>query len=150
MAAKTWEADFRYPAVVESLKLIQGEYLNDPFRYPGSFCLPVASKPVSGVTPGKLMIVALVLGFALLGVAAFLASEGEKQNDSVPLLVLAVICGICGMLCFFTPVLLARMVVSCLVGARSTELLQRASGQKIFAAEISSPETSNRITIDGD
>ena len=78
MAARTWEADFRYPAIQASIPLIRDGYLDDPFRFDGSFCIPVAERPAVGWTPGKIMLIFLVLGFALLGTGAYLGAQAER------------------------------------------------------------------------
>ena len=72
MAAKTWDTDFRYPAIQESIKHIRSESAGDIFRSRSSFCIPVANKPIVGWTPGRLFIVFLVLGFVLLIAAAII------------------------------------------------------------------------------
>lgn len=45
MAARTWDDDFRKDAIDASLQKLGDEYLDDPFRYDGSFILPVTGKP---------------------------------------------------------------------------------------------------------
>jgi hypothetical protein len=48
MPAKTWDDDFRKDAIDASLQKLGDEYLDDPFQYDGSFCLPVGEKPNQG------------------------------------------------------------------------------------------------------
>jgi len=45
MAAKTWEQDFRYPAIQASLPLIES-HVGDETESPHSYCLPLASNPM--------------------------------------------------------------------------------------------------------
>jgi hypothetical protein len=149
MAAKSWEKDFRYPAMTASLAVIQGEYLDDPFRFPGSFVLPVAAKPVSGITPGRISILCLVMGFVLLGTSLFLSWQAE-QNDELVFYVLAAMSGLLGLLCFFLPVMFNRLIVGNMIGPRAHDLVDYAQGVKLYTAEISSPDTKHKLTIDGD
>ena len=79
MAAKTWETDFRYQAIQESIKLVRSENAGDIFRSRSSFCIPIANRPIVGWTPGRLFIVFLVLGFGLLIAAAILAGIAERN-----------------------------------------------------------------------
>ncbi len=81
MAAKTWEKDFRYPAIQASIRLLGDGYYDDPFRFPGSFCIPVAEKPIVGWTPGRVSLIAIVVGFLLLAAGALLAAT---TNDKQP------------------------------------------------------------------
>ena len=74
MAAKTWETDFRSEAIRASIQKLGPEFRSDPFRYDGSFCLPVAERPIVGWSPGKISLIALAIGFALMGVGAWVYS----------------------------------------------------------------------------
>lgn len=151
MAAKTWEADFRYRAIKASIRQLDGHDRNDLFSFPGSFCIPVAEKPVVGWTPGKLMLIALVVGFALLASGALLASRVEIKDDEadVGLLILGCVATLCGFVCFLAPVLLDRHVMRLLLGQRGSHLL--AHEGTVLCAEISEADRSRlKISIDGD
>lgn len=152
MAAKTWEADFRYPAIQASIPQIREGYLDDPFRFDGSFCLPVAERPAVGWTPGKIMLIVLVIGFALLGAGAFLASRAERNpNASVALMIAAAVCSLSGIASFFVPVKFDRYVISWLIGNRGRELIERAGMAQIMSAEVSNADrASMKLSIDGD
>lgn len=154
MAAKTWELDFRYPAIEASIPRVREGYLDDPFRLPGSFCIPVAVKPAVGWTPGKLMLIFLVLGFALLGAGAFLASIAQpdpKGPTNGGILALAVICSLSGMGAFFAPLVFDKALITWLIGRRARDLVERAGTSRILTAEISDADQARiKLSIDGD
>lgn len=166
MAAKAWEQDFRYPAIQASMKLIRdGDYLDDPFRCPSSFCIPVDKRPAIGLTPGKIMLVALVLGFVGLGLGAWLASiavpqpprnaiafpQANKPQENIPLLIVASFASLAGMACFFAPLMLDRQIVAWLIGDRGRRLIEQAGMTQIMTAEASDADlTRVKISIDGD
>ena len=77
MAAKTWKADFRFPAIQASAKLVRNGYLDNPFDCPYSYCIPVTERPAAGWTPGKIMLNFLVLGFSLLLLGGLIVSIGR-------------------------------------------------------------------------
>jgi hypothetical protein len=154
MAAKTWEADFRYRAIQESIRLIRNESPGDIFRSQGSFCIPIAHKPIVGWTPGKLFLIFLVLGFVLLIAAAIIAGIAE-QNPNVGVgeeavrIALFVALFVLGMACFFVPVLLDRFLMRLLTGARGAELASRPG--ELLCAEISDTDPRKmKVSIDGD
>ncbi|TWT79114.1 hypothetical protein CA13_05110 [Planctomycetes bacterium CA13] len=154
MAAKTWEADFRYPAIQSSLELFPNAIPDDIFTIPKSFCLPIAARPVVGFTPGKAMLVFLVVGFALLGLAVWLTSLVEKEGpfmESVLPMVVGSLCGILGVGCFFAPSLFDKQLVSMFLGDRGSELRRYASATGVRSAELSDGDlTKQAISIDGD
>lgn len=152
MAARTWDADFRYPAIQALIPLIRDGYLDDPFRFEGSFCLPVAERPSVGWTPGKITPIVLVLGFALLVAGEYLASQAKRNpNASVALMIAAVACSLSGIVSFFAPVKFDRYVISWLIGNRGRELIERAGMVQIMSAEISNADRSKmKLSIDGD
>jgi hypothetical protein len=157
MAARTWEDDFRYPAIQASMNLIRdGGYLDDPFRCPSSFCIPVAKKPAVGLTPGKISLFAVVMGFLLLGSGAVLASIAVPQNapkaqENIPLLCVAGFSSLCGLGCFFIPLCLDRQIVGWLIGERGRRLIERAGMIQIMAAEASDADRNRmKLSIDGD
>lgn len=157
MAARTWEQDFRYAAIQESIPLIRAGYLDDPFRCPGSFCIPVDKRPAMGLTPGKITLFALVIGFAFLGVGAWMASIAAPQNagpkapTNVPLMGAACLSSLAGMACFFVPVKFDRHLIGWLIGDRGRQLIERAGMTQILSAEVSDADHSQmKITIDGD
>jgi hypothetical protein len=154
MAAKTWETDFRYKAIQESIKVVRQEGAGDIFRCKSSFCIPVANRPIVGWTPGKLFIIFLVLGFVLLIAAAIVAGMAERnpnldENSEAIAIVLSVVLGFGGMACFFAPVLLDRYLMRLLIGSRGSELVRRPG--TVLCAEISNTDRSKMtISIDGD
>jgi len=155
MAAKTWETDFRYPAIKASIRAIGEGYFDDPFAFPGSFCTPVAERPLLGWTPGKITLVMLVLGFALLIGGALLGSTAERAGPgagNTGLMVVAVCCSVGGIITFFVPSKFHRQIVSWLIGARARELAERSGGTDIMAAELSDSDRTKmaKLSIDGD
>jgi hypothetical protein len=155
MAAKTWEADFRYPAIQAS-RTVLGRLREDEdmFNLPASFCVPVAEKPVVGWTPGRMMLIALVMGFLLLGSGVFLATVAEKKMDDAAkagVMTLAVCCTLSGILMFFLPVVCDRYIMCWLIGDRGRKLFERAGTTKILTTELSNADRSaTKISIDGD
>ena len=153
MAAKTWERDFRYPAIQASVRALADADPEDPFEHPGSFCIPIAKKPLVGWTVGRTMLIAMVLGFALLIGGVVLGSSVEQDGgprESL-LVTLAAACSVSGILMFLLPVKFDRFILSWLIGRRGRDLTHRASGAKILSAEVSDTNRANmKITIDGD
>lgn len=80
MAARSWEADFRYPAILASVEVVRDENLDEIFQVPRSYCLPVSERPAMRWSPGKLMLVFLVLGFAGIVGGGFFAMMAEKEK----------------------------------------------------------------------
>lgn len=154
MAAKTWEADFRYPAIQASRIVLNKFREDDVFKVPASFCIPVAEKPVVGWTPGRIMLIAIVLGFILLGAGVGMATLAEKQQDDTAkaaITTLAVCCSLSGMAMFFLPLACDRHIMNWLIGDRGYGLVERAGMTRILAAELSNADRSSmKISIDGD
>ena len=152
MAAKTWEKDFRYRAMQASVKKFEPTMPEDLYEIQESFCVPVGERPVSGWTPGKTFLLAIVLGFALLlgGVLILSAVDEEAQDiKSTVLTTLAVCCSLSGIAMFFVPLMFDRKLVAWCTGERGSELLQ--TGGEILTAEISdSNPAKQKIEIDGD
>src|SRR5690606_23220769 len=122
MAAKSWEADFRYPAIQESMKIIREERPDDIFDCSHSLCIPVGNRPVIGWTPGKIFIIDLALGFVLLGAAAFVTSGSNDANGENPAIIaLGAVLGLSGMACFFLPAMADRFIMRLLTGARGAD-----------------------------
>ncbi|KAA5547070.1 hypothetical protein FYK55_01230 [Roseiconus nitratireducens] len=153
MAAKTWESDFRYPAMQASVRKFRDDFPDDLFATEESFCVPVGDRPVRGWTPGKTMLVALVLGFALLGGGVAILSFVDEEADDISatlLTLLAVTSSLSGIAMFFLPLLLDRYLVAWCIGWRGKELLDQPDGD-VFAAEVSDTDrTRMKIQIDGD
>jgi hypothetical protein len=154
MAAKTWETDFRYLAICESIKEFGNEHGDDLFSFPGSLCVPVAKKPVVGWTPGRIFLICLVLGFALLGGGVVIIGKAERDagrgngNNAVAVSIGACL-SIAGVACFFLPVTLDRLIMKLVLGSRGTGLARRRGD--ILCAEISDTDrTKMKISIDGD
>jgi hypothetical protein len=154
MAAKTWNKDFRYPAIQASIRAFGDDYRDDPFRYPGSFCVPVAEKPVAGWTPGRTALIALVIGFAMLVGGALLGSTAERRApgaDRSLILALAATCSLGGMVTFFLPATLERRTIRWLTRPRGDDLIDRSPRAKIMSAELSNGDRSKmKISVDGD
>jgi len=154
MAAKTWEKDYRYRAIRASIRALGDRYRDEPYDYPGSYCLPVGEKPINGMNPGRLTLVALVLGFALMGAGAFILSRMEEERPGVhdgPMTAVAVCCMLAGVLTFLLPSLLYRRVVSIFLGERGRRLVECSHGGELLATELSdSAPSAKKITIDGD
>jgi hypothetical protein len=154
MAAKTWDKDFRSEAIQASLRLVDSEQREDLFQAPVSFCLPVAGKPIVGWTPGWFMLIALVLGFLLLGAGAVLGSLADKHKDgpaSVFLLVVAVVCSLSGIATFILPLKCDRHIVRRLLGNRGRQLSERADRTPLLVAEVTNADRSSmKISISGD
>ncbi len=151
MAAKTWESDFRYKAIKASIRQLDASYRDDPFRFSGSFCVPLAVKPVVGWTPGKILLIALVLGFILLGLGALLASQAGEDEPipSTGLLVAAGVSCLSGFGCFLSPLFLDRYIMTWLLGERAANLLARQG--TVLCAEISdTDQTKMTVAVDGD
>lgn len=153
MAAKTWEMDFRFAAIQASIrKLREADPLN-PFDAPVSFCIPVAQRPLVGWTPGRLTMIALVLGFVLLIAGAVLASMAERDRlgiDQSIGMALAACCSISGISMFFVPLKLDRQIIRFLLGERGRQLVERADKSAVMGSELSDPDTRRvKISIDG-
>lgn len=154
MAAKTWESDFRYEAICASVKELDGDHADDLFNFPGSFCAPVAKRPIVGWTPGRIFVISLVLGFLLMGAGVFMAGKAERdakrgkaKNGLV--LPIAASLSLAGVSLFFLPVLLDRFIMKVLVGSRGAKL--RCRPGDLLCAEISDTDRSKmKVTIDGD
>ncbi len=146
MAAKTWEKDFRYPAIRASIREMQATDCDDPFELPSSLCIPVAEKPVMGWTPGKIWLIALVLGFVGLGMGAWLASKEQTGP-----LIAGVCCSLSGMAMFFMPMYADRAIIRGLIGDRARELTERFPHAPLLSSELSNADRSQmKLSIDGD
>ncbi len=154
MAAKTWDADFRFPAIQASIRTVVDAHRQDPFGFPGSFCLPVGKKPVVGWTPGRVMLIAFVLGFALIGAGALLTTKVDRDQpggaDTV-LLTLAGCCTVLGITTMLVSVKLDRFILRWLIGDRAHDLVGRSGMAETMTAELSDADRSKaKISIDGD
>lgn len=154
MVAKTWESDFRWAAITASIRKFGDEIPDDIFHLRESFCLPVAERPIVGFSPGKVMLIALVLGFALLGGGAWIAStldEGANDPRSALVLAVAALSSLSGMAMFFLPTVFDRRLVSFFLRNRGRDLLHRTGDGTLLTAEISNADDSAmKISIDGD
>ncbi|MEZ6089318.1 MAG: hypothetical protein R3C05_15055 [Pirellulaceae bacterium] len=154
MAAKDWESDFRYAAIQQSLAYFQDDVPDDIYDVQRSFCLPIAARPVIGFSPGKLILVFLVLGFALLGAGVFvlsLAKDGGTFLECGIFYVIGPMCSLTGMLCFFAPVLFSKQIAAWFIGPRYRELKTRAGEAKLLITEVSDGDLSKqKLSIDGD
>jgi hypothetical protein len=138
-------------AIQASLNLVGDDIRDDPFDYPFSFCIPIGKKPIVGISPGKLMLVALVLGFVFLGLAAWIGDKADKAAaaQSTWLVITPSVLGISGFGCFFTPFLLQRRIVSWCIGSRGKSLLARSGRADSISCELSRPDDTT-ISIDGE
>ena len=146
MAAKTWETDFRYPAIQASIRELKSADCDDPFDWPGSLCIPVAERPVMGWTPGKIWLIALILGFVCLGLGAWLASREETGP-----LIIGVCCSLSGFGFFFMPMYADRPIIRGVIGERAHELIARNPDATVLSSELSNADRSQmKLSIDGD
>lgn len=154
MAGKTWDTDFRRDAVRASIAQIGDVKGTDLFASPGSFCVPVGPRPIARWNPGKLMLVALVVGFLLLFAGAGIASIAEKQKQEVAstlLLILAAGCSLSGIGMMFLTIKCDRQILRWLIGQRAQALADRADRRPLLAAEIvNGDRTTMTISINGD
>lgn len=153
MAAKTWEADFRYPAIKQSIERIGDEVSDDPLQANFSLCLPIAARPMIGLTPGKVTLVFLLLGFLFLIGGVGLMALGQRFDNGQhegAFTTLGVCSSLAGMLCFFTPQILQFRINRWLIGQRGQELIDRAGGREILCAELSQADKNISISVDGD
>lgn len=154
MAAKQWNDDFRSDAIMESIAMFPGEIPEDVHDSGQSFCLPMRDRPMIGFTPGKLMLVVLVLGFALMGLAAWVISRVDIDADdpgSTLTIVGAMMLGLTGFMCFFVPAIFDKPVAKCFLGSRGKELQHRAGSDDLLSAELANGDPSKQgIAIDAD
>ena len=154
MAAKTWEADFRYPAIRESMKVVRNAGASDIFSCPSSLCVPIANRPIVGWTPGRIFLIALVLGFALMFGGAVVVSMAEQANlrgngNQVILTVIGACLSLSGLACFILPLKMDRFIMKVLLGQRGTEIALHPG--ELLCAELSNADrTKMKISIDGD
>lgn len=153
MAAKTWDQDFRKAAIQASLRKLGPEYRDDPFRYDGSFCLPVGEKPVPFWTPGKFSLMALVVGFGLLilGVVIITAAEDSAGNMDPILAAVATLCSLSGIATFFIPVKGDKLILRRMLGDRVRSRVDKFDSDHIATSELSPPgPEGQKLSIDGD
>ena len=148
MAAKSWDVDFRHEAIVASVQVLKELDLEEPTEANVSYCLPLHERPVVGITPGKIMIVALVLGMALLCAGAAIGWLVAKNNP--PFIYVAAGCTLTGMACLFISSF-DRSILRWILGARGTELAERSRAFPLISAEVSNTDRSKmKMSIDGD
>jgi hypothetical protein len=153
MAAKTWDQDFRKDAIQASIRNLGPEYRDDPFLYDGSFCLPVGEKPVVGWTPGRFSLIALVVGFTLMGagVAVISAAEQAVGQVSPVVLTLAGLCSLSGFAMFFIPVKGDKLILRWMLGDRVRARLHECDVRHVLSSELGQPGPKGRkLSIDGD
>lgn len=153
MAAKTWEEDFRYPAIQASIRQIRSAGASDPLDYSGSFCVPVAEKPAVGWTPGKVNLVVLVLGFAGIlggGLLAALSDRLDATGATIALIT-GLVLSLGGITTLLAVAKLDKKIIRFLVGDRASHLFEQAeSGLELLSSELSSADDRVTISIDGD
>lgn len=153
MAARTWDQDFRKEAIQASIRKLGPEYRDDPFLYDGSFCLPVAEKPVVGWTPGRFSLIALVVGFVLMGAGAAIISAAEEAAAQVDPLVLTLagLCSLAGFAMFFIPIKGDKLILRWMLGDRVRSRLQEFDARQVMSSELGQPGPKGRkLSIDGD
>ena len=146
-----WKRDFRYEAIRASISRASQFPDSDPFDLPFSFCLPVAEKPiVAWITPGRIVIVFLVLGMAGILGGAITVSIFDENHKHVNFW-LAVGCSfsLTGFICLLTPILLQDFIISWGVGDRGKMLLQNSNRADLLCCELGD-SVNPSITIDGD
>jgi hypothetical protein len=147
MAAKTWEADFRGEAVLASLAILPPEHAAEPDEAGLSYCLPVHEMPIVGWTPGKVTLIALILGFALLIAGAVIVSLAKEEPV---LTTVGAICSLAGFACFWAYAF-DRFILRRLLGPRGERLAEQSRLSALKSAEVSEAEHSKvTISIDGD
>lgn len=152
MAARSWEADFRYPAILASVEVVRDENLDEIFQVPRSYCLPVSERPAMRWSPGKLMLVFLVLGFAGIVGGGFFAmmAEKEKANGNFFLLV-GMACSLSGFAALILPVKCDRLILRSFLGRRGAEFYQQPGLSNFLCSELSKGDQSTiKIAIDAD
>ena len=153
MAAKTWDQDFRRGAIQASIRQLGDQSHDDPFDYEGSFCLPVGEKPITGWTPGRFSLIAIVVGFALLIAGVVIISKAEDAAGEVdPLLMtLATLCSLTGVATFFIPVKGDKLILRWMLGERVHSRMGDFDSDHIMSSELSPPgPEGQKISIDGD
>ena len=152
MAAKTWDADFRCDAIAASLATLPEEARDDPFATDVSFCLPAQSRPNAGLTPGKLMLLALFVGFGLLAAGAVVLSMSE--NGTLPpspiWLPLGAVCSLLGIATFFLAVKYDWLATRYLIGERLDRTLEHAGDAVRVTGELGPPGENQTISISSD
>ena len=149
--ANQWQNDFRYEAIQASVSCVNEYPEQDPFDLPFSFCLPVAEKPiVAWITPGRIMIVFLVLGLAGLFAGAATVSIVEENHKHANFwLALGCGCSLTGFVCLLLPIVFQTLITSWCIGPRGNALRQNSLKRDLFCCELG--DSSNpSITIDGD
>lgn len=149
--ANQWENDFRYQAIQASIKRIGNHLDCEPLDLPFSFCLPVGGKPVAGwITPGRIMLAFLILGFAgLIAGAITVSSVDDQQKNAVLWMTLGASFSLTGMLCFFLPILLHKWITGWCVGSRGQALLSKSQGKDLICCELGNSAKPG-LSIDGD
>lgn len=148
MAAKSWDVDFRHEAIVASVQVLKDLGVDEPTEANVSYCLPLHDRPVVGITPGKVMMVALVLGMALLCAGA--AIGGLLAKNDPRFIYVAVGCSLTGMACLFIGSF-DRSIMRWILGVRGTELAERSRAFPLISAELSNTDRSKmKMSIDGD
>lgn len=138
MAARSWEDDFRKDAIKASIRKLGAEHRADPFRFDGSFCLPVAERPVTGWTPGRFSLIAMIVGFALLalGLVIVTAAEAMGAKNDLVLLSLAGFCSLSGIAAFFVPVKGDKLILRWLLGDRVRSRLHEFDSRCVMSSEL--------------
>lgn len=152
MAAKTWEKDFRFPAIQASIRAVSDAYDDDPFKYPGSFCLPVAERPLVGWTFGRIGLIIIIVGIALVvgGIALLAEFSDTSRPDFWMMLAAGLGILIVGLFVCLIPVKFDRPFLCWLMGDRARQLKERDGAMKVMSAELTSPIARNLMSIDGD
>lgn len=147
MAAKSWDNDFRREAVLASLAIMPPEHAAEPDESGLSYCLPVHEKPIVGVTPGRIMLLALVAGFGLMGLGVLTI---ERAKNDPTWTTVGVIFSFLGFSCFWVG-LFDRFIMRCLLGERGRRLAEQSRAVKLMSGEISDANPAKMtISIDGD
>jgi hypothetical protein len=140
MAIKTWETDFRYPAIQASIRALSDAGRDDPFSHPGSFCLPAGRKPFVGWTRGRFVLIMMCLCLALGIAGVLIIVIGALLNAQGPigyaLAILVMCCWFAGSLTAFSPFVFYDRIIRWLIGERADALLRRSPFARVTGAEV--------------
>ena len=113
----------------------------------------MGEKPVPFWTPGKISLIILVIGFALLAAGAIIISFAEKQLglQQTLLTILGVSCSLSGFLAFFIPAKGDRLIITRMIGHRVRDRFDSLAPVDTLSAELGkSGVEGQQLSIDGD
>ena len=147
--AKNWESDFRHSAIQASIALTEQSPQRNQLEYPFSYCLPVSGSPLpSWITPGRIVLLFVVLGFGAIAGGAVIASF-VPPNDEGSEIWIALALSLTGMLLLLMPALLQKRISMWFIGDRAKTLLSWSSSLDLVSCELGNSEKPT-LSIDGD